>query len=291
MWTEQVPNDSVLDSKVFPRLIAAAEVFWSGPGGDYQDFYNRLQSHYPILENMGVKYGLEAEPISVNTFVKKEKTYVEIIPGLPDLTVEYSLGDGLAYPYQKPFLLEKSTPFQVMAYKNNKLYGEVYETELVNHKALGITPKYSTSFSNYYTAGGALGLTDGLKGSLNFRDGRWQGYSGNDVDLVLDLGETKEIESVEAGFYQYYNSWIIFPSLVEIDVSRNGKDWLKFGEDAPSLSPEMRSVRLLTLGVTKSIKIKARYIRFKAKGNGKLPAWHEAAGSDSWMFIDEIIVL
>lgn len=290
MWTEHVPNDSVLDSKVFPRLIAMAEVLWSGPGGDFGDFYNRLQNHYPILEGMGVNYGLESEPVSVKTFVKKNNTYVEIIPGLPNLTLEYSLGDGLAYQYKKPFLLEKSSLFQVMAFKNNQLYGEVYETELVNHKALGITPRYNTSFSNYYTAGGQLGLTDGLKGSLNFRDGRWQGYSGDDVDVVLDLGETKDIESVQAGFFQYNNAWVFFPTMIEVELSINGKDWETFGENKPTVLPETRGSLLTTIGVAKTTKTKTRYIRFRAKNIGKVPNWHEAAGSDAWIFIDEIIV-
>jgi hexosaminidase len=290
MWTEHVPNDSILDSRVFPRLIAMAEVLWSGPGGDYQDFYNRLQSHYPILEEMGVKSGLEAEPITIKTFVKKNKTYVEIIPGLPNLTLEYSLGDGLAYPYKKPFVLQKSTPFQVMAYKNTKLYGDVYETKLVHHKALGITPKYTAPFSSYYTAGGQLGLTDGLLGSLNFRDGRWQGYSGNDVDVVLDLGEVKDIESVQAGFYQYNNAWVFFPKMIEVEVSSNGIDWEKFGDNTSTIAPEKRGSQLLTIGVAKTTKTKTRYIRFMAKNIGKVPNWHEAAGSDAWIFIDEIIV-
>ena len=33
-----------------------------------------------------------------------------------------------------------------------------------------------------------------------------------------------------------------------------------------------------------------RYIKLNAKSIGKVPDWHEAAGSDTWVFIDEIIV-
>jgi hexosaminidase len=290
MWTEHVPNDSVLDNKVFPRLIAMAEVLWSGPGGDFNNFYDRLQNHYPILENIGVSYGLEAEPIAVKTFVKKGKTYIEIIPGLPNLTLEYSKGDGLAYSYEKPFELDRTMDLQVMAYKNNSNYGDVYEAELISHNALGVAPKYSAPYSNYYTAGGELGLTDGLKGSLNFRDGRWQGYSGNDVEMVLDLGEVKEIEAVEAGFYQYNNAWVFFPKSIDVDISSNGKEWEKFGDNKSTVPPERRGSQLLTIGVEKTTKIKTRYIRFIAKNMRKVPDWHEAAGSDAWIFIDEIIV-
>ena len=36
--------------------------------------------------------------------------------------------------------------------------------------------------------------------------------------------------------------------------------------------------------------IKAKYIKVVAKTVGKLPEEHPATGSDSWIFIDEIIV-
>ena len=34
----------------------------------------------------------------------------------------------------------------------------------------------------------------------------------------------------------------------------------------------------------------AKYLKIFAKNYGKLPSWHEAAGAESWLFIDEIIV-
>ena len=34
----------------------------------------------------------------------------------------------------------------------------------------------------------------------------------------------------------------------------------------------------------------ARYIRVKAYNLGKIPAWHPGAGSDAFIFVDEIII-
>ena len=36
--------------------------------------------------------------------------------------------------------------------------------------------------------------------------------------------------------------------------------------------------------------IKAKYIKISAKTVGKLPQEHPAAGSDAWIFVDEIII-
>ena len=39
-----------------------------------------------------------------------------------------------------------------------------------------------------------------------------------------------------------------------------------------------------------SKKITARYIKVKATNFGKLPAWHQGAGGDAFIFIDEITI-
>ena len=49
IWTEHVPNDSILDQKVFPRLLAMSEALWSSPQKkEYADFYSRLQKHWEL---------------------------------------------------------------------------------------------------------------------------------------------------------------------------------------------------------------------------------------------------
>jgi hypothetical protein len=36
--------------------------------------------------------------------------------------------------------------------------------------------------------------------------------------------------------------------------------------------------------------VTARYVRVKALQYGKMPAWHEGAGGDTHIFVDEIVV-
>ena len=36
--------------------------------------------------------------------------------------------------------------------------------------------------------------------------------------------------------------------------------------------------------------LKARYVKVKATTVGKLPKEHTAAGSDAWIFVDEVII-
>jgi hexosaminidase len=60
MWTEDTPQYRV-DSQVFPRACALAEVLWTGPDrcGDtqFEAFEQRMQTHCQRLSAMGVTFG------------------------------------------------------------------------------------------------------------------------------------------------------------------------------------------------------------------------------------------
>jgi hexosaminidase len=57
LWTEYIPTPEHLEYMAFPRLVALAEVTWSGkPGRDYSDFLRRLRRHLERLQALGVRY-------------------------------------------------------------------------------------------------------------------------------------------------------------------------------------------------------------------------------------------
>ena len=95
------------------------------------------------------------------------------------------------------------------------------EMKITAHKALGKPVKYNQEYSHWYTASGDYGLVDGLTGSLNFRDGHWQGFDSVDVDVIVDLAAKQKVASVSANFYQYNNAWIFFPTNVEVFLSKD----------------------------------------------------------------------
>jgi hypothetical protein len=225
----------------------------------------------------------------VSTLLKNGKTFVSIEPGLPDLTIEYSPGDDLAHAYEGPFELDRSMNLEVMTYKNGELYGQPYKTELNHHLALGKTDSIS-AFSPYYTAGGTNGLTDGLTGSLNFRDGRWMGFSGNDAVVKMDLGADEMISSVRINFYEYGNAWILPPQKVTVFISIDGKEWSQLYADVFEINPDGSEKAIHEFRFNSAGMHEVRYIKVFAKNAGPLPDWHDAAGSDSWLFVDEIIV-
>jgi len=66
-------------------------------------------------------------------------------------------------------------------------------------------------------------LIDYLKGSNNFKTGFWQGYQGQDVEAIVDLGKTENISNISTGFLQDIRSWIWYPEKVDYYTSTDVK--------------------------------------------------------------------
>ncbi|RLD63082.1 MAG: arylsulfatase [Bacteroidetes bacterium] len=159
----------------------------------------------------------------------------------------------------------------------------------IQHLAISQKISYNTEYSTKYTGGGNQALIDGKMGSVNFGDGKWQAYSGKDMDVMIDLGKLEPIRQIRCSFLKQQQSWIFLPLQVDIFISSDGKSFemlksFQFDTQTQNLLPEIKEV---------NIEIPAketRYIKIKAKNIGKCPDWHSGAGSNAWLFVDEIVV-
>ena len=128
-----------------------------------------------------------------------------------------------------------------------------------------------------------------VRGTTNFSDGAWQGYQGQDLIAVVDLGHVQNISNLGAGFLQDIGSWIWMPRRVDFELSMDGRNFTP----ALSLSNDVsdRAYGAAIKDFVGTIQFQqARYVRITARNYGKLPAWHPGAGGDAWIFVDEIII-
>ncbi|MBK8021100.1 MAG: beta-N-acetylhexosaminidase [Chloroflexi bacterium] len=57
LWTEYISTGSHAEYMLFPRALALADALWAAhPRQDYTEFFERLQSHLPRLDQLGVNY-------------------------------------------------------------------------------------------------------------------------------------------------------------------------------------------------------------------------------------------
>ena len=287
MWSERAPQELV-DSKVFPRILAMSEVLWSSKEKDYENFYNRVQKHYPKLDAMAVSYGFESVPITSSVIFNTDSFEISLYKGSQNMNIEYKINDDWKN-YTVPFGVKKTTTLQARGYKNKKPYGK-FKQEIIKHIANGKKVNYIIPYSKHYKGTGDNNLTDGLLGSIeNFRDGYYQGFWGTNFEVIIDLEEITEFSEIHSTFFQNYLSWIILPTTVTYAVSNDGENFTKLSTQKNNISA-MKEGKIQKDFALKTKKTSTKYIKVTALNFGKLPNEHPAAGAEAWIFVDEIIV-
>ncbi len=193
--------------------------------------------------------------------------------------------------YTGPITIDHSTPIRAGVEEYGQVIETAHEYVLVD-KAIGTLYKLESKYSTYtpaYSGGGDSALVDGLLGSTNFHDGRWQGYQGQNLDVVLDLKKETIVDEVAIRFLQNSYSWILMPKEVKILFSDDGKIFHEAGDIKNTIDPKQQGTIIHRFAATFD-SAKTRYIQVIGVYPGPLPSWHQAAGSPSFMFADEIIV-
>lgn len=156
----------------------------------------------------------------------------------------------------------------------------------VMHRGIGKNVTYLNPVSRYYMADGPNSLTDGVRGT-NAVGKYWHGFSAKDMIAIIDLGETKTIQSIALGCLQNYNDWIFLPQSVKFEISVNGTDFeeIQTVSNLISINEKNAQFDFKTSFPAKGVK----FIRVTAKNN-VCPPGHSGEGKLGWIFADEIIV-
>ena len=294
MWSEHAPQELV-DSKMFPRILAMSEVLWKYPEQrNYDAFFARVLTHYERLNHWGVTAGFPSVPARVTTEMKSN-CEMTIVPQSSfhgvQLTTEGYGKDGQVKKFgaDQVITTRDSMRFEFKATFRNKPYDKPITRIVDPH--FGAMKKITLGYepSPYYTGGGLQALADGNLGTVDFRDGYWQAVQGKDMEVKIDLEETKDITQVTSHFYHYANAWIFRPSHVVFYSSQDGLKWSEL-KNIVSTTPENTTGESIIPYSCSPQKTKARYIKMVAYNNGKCPDWHDAPGEPSWLFCDELIV-
>ena len=201
-------------------------------------------------------------------------------------TVDGTTPDSTKSRYRSPIVVSQSLQLKAIAYdgKGKQSFITTAAYKKIPHNW---SVKLNTAYEPQYNGNGNDGLIDGIRGTTNWRMGNWQGYQMVNPDVVIDLKAIKNISTVRAGFLQETRSWIIMPSEVTVEVSSDGKQFSQVYKgsnfiDIKDLTPQLKTVE------AKFNTTKARYVRIRAVQYGKMPSWHEGAGGDTHIFMDEV---
>lgn len=296
MWTEKAPQELV-DSKVFPRMIAMSEVLWTyKKRPDFKSFRERLKLHYPRLDAMQVRYGYERQPVSFEDEFNPESKGIKLqLIGEPeDLKINYTL-DGsdpqIHSPvYTEPLLIKQNTQVQAKVFLGDNPNAELFSRTINIHNGLDKNYSLSSNPSPFYKAKVEQSLHDGQRGSADFHDGLWLGWQDENPEVKMDLGKPVAIKKVVTGTLQSIPSWIFFPEKIELEASNDGVNFQQIGylHAADYNHPEQTRTRDLEIVIREPKPF--RYYKLRAIKLDRCPSWHDAAGSKAWVFMDEVLI-
>jgi|WetSurMetagenome_2_1015567.scaffolds.fasta_scaffold01472_8 hexosaminidase len=295
LWTEHAPQETV-DSKLFPRILALTEIFWTYPKNkNYDEFYSRIQKSYKDLAALGINFGSEGKAILFTTnYNESDKSFVlNLESGQNNIELRYttdkSMPDHKSELNIKPLTISESKTVTISAFLNSQQVGNTKTLSFNFHKALNAYITVKNMYHERYRANGEKSLIDGIRGTDNFKDGNWQGFEGVDFEATIDLGTEQTINKVIPRFYLNSNSWIFLPEEVDISISTDGKN---YSESKTILNdiPQKNSEIILKDFTANFLNTKARLIKVVGKNIKVCPDWHPGAGGKAWLFIDEIVV-
>ncbi|HRQ29398.1 MAG TPA: family 20 glycosylhydrolase [Saprospiraceae bacterium] len=294
LWTEWV-NSQNLDYMMYPRLQAFAEVLWSR-GESYAAFRKRLQAHYEWMEANGILYGAEDKNLlqcGISFDPVRKNWNIQADFGMPDMEMRYFYEgrqeDQAAF--KSRISLTKPGKIHLKPFRKGREAGSTLIYHIEEHLAIGIQPEYKNAPHAPYNKPGSYGLTDGIRGSMDFRDGNWLAWQGEDLDVMLDFGKETTFSSISLRCMQQTQSWILLPSEVGYLFSTDGKDWQALAVVGHNKEDRNYDHIFHDFEYTSSgLPVKARYIRVVAKNYGLLPEWHLGNGGKAWIFADEVII-
>jgi len=204
-------------------------------------------------------------------------------------TMNGSLPSAESAVYYDTITSDTSCSISAKAFLGNVPSFAVSGISLESHEALGSKVVFKARPAAKYMGNGYT-LTDGIHGSRDFRDGRWLGFLGSDLEATMDLGREVEFSSAVLSYLVNTPAYIFPPTEAEVYISSNGKSFTRvFSVKLPPPDPSsLKSGAARQTIQTGNLQCKARYLKVIAKNQKSNPPWHYAPGEKCWLFVDEV---
>ncbi|MBE0637674.1 MAG: family 20 glycosylhydrolase [Bacteroidales bacterium] len=296
VWSEFISTPQHAEYMIFPRLSALSEVLWSPKATrDWEDFSERMEIQYKRYADADLNYSLSAFQVKASPRLDPEnrRLLVELDSEVfqPEIrfTTDGSAPDIHSTLYRSPVSIAGTARLKAAVFKDEKASGQVMSAHYEIHKAFASQIQIQHPNSPRYNGGGQYGLVDGISGTISFADGKWKGFSGDDLIAVIDLGESMTINTIGLDALQSIASWIFLPLWVSFEVSANGQNFRLLETVQTPYDSESNGKYIQDYGTSEAA-TDVRYLRITAKNFGVCPPGHSGEGKPAWLFVSEIVV-
>ena len=190
--------------------------------------------------------------------------------------------------YTKPFSINTTTTIKAKAFAANKMSSftltETFERLII--KGTEFVEKPNKNYSkNYETA-----LMDARKGVAGNWSEDWLGFNGQDAEFTIELSMPTDINKLFIGYGVQPNDWVLMPKGIKVSVSTDDvtytnpviADYPVYNNAKDVKRREEAKANINVKGV--------RFIKVYVESYKTLPEWHDYAGENAWIMLDEIII-
>jgi hexosaminidase len=299
VWTEYIPDWKQVQYMLFPRLFALAEVNWTDPSKkNFADFSQRMQKQMTRLDEMKINYAKSYFDVS-GVIKPTSLDALGLVLSCADTgcLIRYSINNNYLdkiYDPNFPIIINESLTIFATAEKKGLRIGKVKSWQFDYNLATGKPISIRKQPAEAYNYGGPNKLLDGQKGATPWKGSDWLGWSGDTLDVIIDLGKDTLVKFIEINYLLDHSSWIYKPEGVVYEYSQDGVHFYPFNmADAMYISSSNDKIPesgIKKEGLYLQTPVQVRYVHIILCAKPKIPSGNPGEGNPAWLFISEIEV-
>ncbi len=160
IWSEYLYTPEMFEYRIYPRIIALAEVGWTQPENkDFQDFLSRMDSQFERLDYHGINYHIPLPEGPINQFAFTDTAKLDFTSSRPIkmvFTTDGTEPDQKSKVYESPLQLTENTTIKIRSVLNTGKMSTVRTINVekqsflhavnVEAKTIGLTGKYAEGY-------------------------------------------------------------------------------------------------------------------------------------------------
>jgi hexosaminidase len=291
VWTEYMDNQNHREYMIFPRIAALAEIAWlANEKKDFADFKRRLPVLFRRYDRMGINYSRAFYNVTGEAAVRNGQLELALQSVDPSVEIRYTT-DGAEVSPQSPLytapirLGERPVTINALPLKDGNALSPPYIQSFIANKAAGQKIILSDEPAEKYKGKGSLTLTDCLQARYPLLGSEWLGYSGKDVEVIVEFDKPVSVTKITVGSTHQPGQWIYAPKSVECLISEDGKTFQSVGK----VSCE-EILKTSTKAIIETNAPAVKQLKTVVRNFGIIPEGEQGGGHLAWLFLDEISV-
>lgn len=285
VWTEYIPTYDQVEYMAFPRMLAIAEVTWSGKDRpDFQDFARRVVHHFPEMDARGVDHGTQILKPVVRVEAQEGRLFFHAEKFMDDGDIIYSVKRGRKFGktrvYKKPVRIKRPVVIQYCIRQADGLEGPVNEI-MIDPGLESKSNITGTSPAPAYNGMGFQTLINGVAPpTLKHGGNEWLGWWKVKPEVNLSWDRKVKVEHIGLQLYRSEGSWIYLPEKIRIEI--NGDMY----KGDIKVSKGEGNTWWYSVGLPKSKKVESLKIKFFPVD--PIPSGAQGSGHPAWIFAGQV---